>query len=128
VVDLFHPCHTPWHDYLTNVAPKWIAKVNDVCRIAFAMSFLTLRAIYFPYVAVVGVIPDLLAVRRLSPADRPGISNLLLDILVVFNMLFSGLQMYWGSLVAPWCARQVVKLWQLSSSQPANKDDNKKQS
>jgi hypothetical protein len=123
LVDIFHPRHRPWHNYLTNVAPKWIAKVNDYCRIVFALSFLSLRALYFPYVTVMGVIPDLLTIRSLPATERPGIPNLPLDIMIVFNTMFSCLQMYWGYLVA----RQVIKLL-LGTSSTDDKNKAKKQS
>lgn len=113
LVDLFHPRHKPWHEYLTSHrAPKWVGQLNDICRIVFAGSFLMLRSLYFPYVTVTGVIPDCLTIRRLPMNQREGVPNLPLDIMMVFNTLFSLLQMYWGYLVV----RQIVKLVSKSPS------------
>lgn len=120
LVDLFHPKHKPWHAYLTNQAPSWMAGLNDGCRIFFALSFLVLRAAYFPYVCYRLVIPDLLELRRLPMDQRQGVTNLPLNTMVVFCSLFSALQMHWGFLIV----RQIVKLVTKKSA----KDDSDKQS
>lgn len=113
VVDLFHPKHTDWHAYLQKFSSPALTEFNGTCRLVFAACFLSLRALYFPVETVVGVIPDLLAYR----ASRSDIPNLPLDILIVTNLLFSMLQLYWGFLIL----RTLIKVLK-GSAQSGKKD------
>lgn len=117
LVDLFHPKHKPWHEYLTQHAPSWMASLNESCRIVFALSFLILRAVYFPYVSYRWVVPDLLEMRQLPVEQRQGVTNLPFDAMIVFCTLFAALQMYWGFLIV----RQIVKLITGKPSKDPNK-------
>jgi hypothetical protein len=104
VVDLFHPKHKDWNQWLTrHDAPKWLAVVNEVARTLFAVLFLLVRTAWFPYVSVMGVWRDiLLVVNPNNPGDMLG-----LYVMGTFNACFSCLQMYWGTLVV----RQIVKIF-----------------
>jgi len=107
IVDLFHPKHKAWHSYLTSgTAPKWLAPLNEVSRIVFAVSFFVMRTLWFPYVTFFGVLPDVVQVAALAPEERDDISLAPLYTLAAFNILFSCLQFYWGFLLM----RQVLKL------------------
>ena len=103
VVDLFHPKHMDWNQWLTRRdAPKWLAAVNEVARVLFAVLFLLVRTAWFPYVSFVGVWRDIVRVADLSPGDLLG-----LYVMGTFNLCFSFLQMYWGTLVV----KQIVKIF-----------------
>jgi TLC domain len=107
VVDIFHPKHKVWNKYLTSEErPPWILKLNEISRLAFAFLFLLLRTIAFPYVSVVGVFADVIEVASLPLAQRNNVPNLPLFVMAFLNVLFSCLQLYWGSLLI----RQVFKL------------------
>ena len=113
VVDIFHPKHKAWHAYLTSdERPSWLARINEVSRLIFAASFLLLRTICFPYVTVFGVLADVRQVASLPLDERNGVPNLPLFIIATFNVLFSCLQLYWGSLLL----RQIMKLFRGPSS------------
>lgn len=77
------------------VAPDWLGPL-------FAFLFLTVRALYFPYVSVASVLPDI------RQAARKGIYRSSLYSMAVLNILFTLLQLYWGSLVV----KELVKLVQ----------------
>jgi TLC domain len=99
-VDIFHPKHKAWHAYLTsNERSPWIMHLNDVSRLVFAASFLVLRTICFPYVTVVYVLVDVWKVTALPLEQRNDVPNLPLFIIAAFNVLFSCLQLYWGTYV-----------------------------
>jgi hypothetical protein len=105
VVDLFHPKHEDWHRWLTRPgAPRFLSALNEVSRIAFAVLFLLVRTVWFPYVSVAGVLADIVRLDRdqVPPGDWIG-----LCVMAGLNMSFSALQMYWGSLVV----RQIAKLF-----------------
>jgi TLC domain len=115
VVDIFHPKHKAWHAYLTQSKPstvppppppEWLHTVNAVARMVFAVLFLLLRTVWFPYVSVFGVLADVWSVRDLPLNQRRGVSNLPLVTMAILNVLFSCLQMYWGSLLV----QQILKL------------------
>jgi TLC domain len=107
VVDIFHPKHKAWNQYLTsNERPWWIMKINELSRLIFAFSFLLLRTIAFPYVSIAGVLADVIHVTSLPLNQRNGVPNLPLYIMAFLNVLFSCLQLYWGSLLI----RQIIKL------------------
>lgn len=107
VVDIFHPKHKVWHKYLTSTErPPWIMKLNELSRLVFAFSFLLVRTMAFPYVSVVGVLADVLEVTSLPLEERNNVPDLPLLIMAFLNVLFSFLQLYWGSLLI----RQIIKL------------------
>jgi TLC domain len=123
IVDIFHPKHKAWHAYLTQSnkpstttttttppppppPPEWLHTVNAVARMVFAVLFLLLRTVWFPYVSVFGVLADVWSVRDLPLNQRRGVSNLPLVTMAILNVLFSCLQMYWGCLLM----QQILKL------------------
>jgi hypothetical protein len=106
IVDLFHPKHEDWHAWLTRRdAPRWLSMLNETARIVFAVLFLLVRTLWFPYVSVVGVLADIV---QLDPDHHPHGDWLGLYVMSGLNISFSVLQMYWGSLVI----KQIVKLFQ----------------
>jgi len=113
LVDLFHPTKSPhWHKYIndndndndndttlstssspasaaaTRFFPKVCATVNEISRILFALLFLVVRGLYFPYIVVTIAIPDFYAEGSLSST-----------VLLIMSILFSLLQLYWATLV-----------------------------
>lgn len=104
-VDLFHPKRKTWFQYLKNNAPPFLHSMNEINRVCFALAFLIIRALSFPYVSFVSVIPDILHVAALSPNDRREVSVVPLYAMAILNLFFSCLQFYWGTLVL----RQVIK-------------------
>jgi hypothetical protein len=107
VVDIFHPKNKEWAAYEKSAAaPKWLQSLNGTMRIGFALAYLSIRAIYFPLVAVGSALPDMIAVAKLSETARHGTSVTALNGVAVFAVLFSVLQMYWGWLVL----QQVLKI------------------
>jgi hypothetical protein len=67
-------------------SPDWLG-------LLFAFLFLTIRALYFPYVSFTHVFPD---VRDVAPK---GIYPKGLYTMAILNILFTILQLYWGTLV-----------------------------
>eukprot|EP00980_Cylindrotheca_fusiformis_P007432 scaffold1530_cov98-Cylindrotheca_fusiformis.AAC.8 len=115
-VDVFHPKHKPWFNYLNANADNNIGKVlsaiNTVSRFSFAILFLIVRVAYFPYVALGFALPDtwIEARHEQDPA---------LYTMCFLCVAFTGLQLYWGSLIV----RQLGKaLGALSSSSSKSKD------
>jgi hypothetical protein len=106
-VDIFHPKHKAWNAYLTsNECPNWVMKVNEIARPLFALLFILLRTIAFPYVSVMGVLKDVMYVTSLPLDQRNNVPSLPLYIMAFLNVSFSILQLYWGTLLA----RQIMKL------------------
>ena len=64
------------------------------------MFYVFTRVLYFPYVVVTGVLPESLSVAQ----ERPEIATPVYTIMVM-SLLFTVLQLYWGSLVI----KQIVK-------------------
>lgn len=112
-VDVFHPKHKYWYEYMQNSVAKknpvgmTLHTINEVARILFAVLFLILRFGYFPYVAFSICLPDFweAANQEKDPA---------LYYIFISCLLFTGLQMHWGLLII----RQIAKL--------LNGDDDKK--
>ena len=102
VVDQFHPKRKSWHEWLNaNKATSSVAKIanqlNEVCRILFAMSFMLLRGIYFPFTSFAHAIPDIWKAYTDPPE---GVPMWTCYFLCISLFLFSCLQSYWGLLVA----------------------------
>jgi hypothetical protein len=107
LVDLFHPKHKAWFAYLTSdSAPALLIRLNEIARLVFAMCFLVMRTLYFPYVTIAGVLPDVWTVTKLPSEQRNYVPKLPLYAIAASNVLFSVLQMYWGALIV----RQIFKL------------------
>ena len=115
IVDVFHPKHTSWHDFGRRAA--WARALNEVARIVFAAVYLSVRAVYFPYVVLNGAIPDIHAVTGTPAVMRDGAPTGALYFMAVFGVLFSMLQIYWGVLVA----RQAAKALGLEPAGKAKK-------
>lgn len=74
-------------------SPTWLG-------LSFAVLFLSVRALYFPFVSVTRVLPD---IRQLTSKDiypKP------LHAMAVLNVLFTLLQLHWGSLIV----QELIKL------------------
>ena len=109
IVDIYHPKHKAWHAYLnSNERSGWVMKLNDMARPLFALLFMFIRMIAFPYVSVMGVLRDVLHVTSLPLDQRNNVPDLPLYILAFLNVSFSCLQLYWGTLLI----RQIIKLLQ----------------
>lgn len=96
IVDLFHPSKSPhWNEYAnasnkssTTFFPTLCSAVNEISRILFALLFLLVRGLYFPYMIVTIAAPDFYAEGSLPST-----------MLLVMSILFTFLQMYWATLV-----------------------------
>ena len=97
IVDIFHPKHKAWYQYLQQ--HSYLQTINEACRVLFAVSYLAVRAIYFPYVIATGAAPDFYHVATLPPHEREGVPKGVLYFVIMFAILFSALQMHWGVLV-----------------------------
>mmetsp|Transcript_5070 Transcript_5070/g.12720 ORF Transcript_5070/g.12720 Transcript_5070/m.12720 type:complete len:319 (+) Transcript_5070:183-1139(+) len=111
-VDVFHPKYEHYHRWLnaehedetvSKSAARILKGLNEMARILFALSFLALRGLYFPYVAFVHTIPDLVLAYEDPPDGVPMWTGY---FLIIFLASFACLQAYWGSLIA----RQVMKV------------------
>jgi len=101
IVDIFHPKQKAWHDYHLTSSP--LKALNEISRIMFALLYILVRAIYFPYVVVTQVLPEFY--RATTDTDTPDTDAPALWAIMMFSLLFTGLQMYWGSLVI----KQIIK-------------------
>ena len=94
IVDLFHPKKSPhWYKFVndkssTGFFPKLCSVVNETSRNLFAILFLIVRGLYFPYVVATIAAPDFFAEGSLPSM-----------VLLVMSILFTMLQMYWSTLV-----------------------------
>ena len=50
IVDIFHPKRKAWYDY--HVSIRTLVTINDISRGLFAVLFILIRAMYFPYVVL----------------------------------------------------------------------------
>uniref|UniRef100_A0A7S2N5A4 TLC domain-containing protein n=1 Tax=Helicotheca tamesis TaxID=374047 RepID=A0A7S2N5A4_9STRA len=108
-VDLFHPKHKPWFQYFKgNDSPSFLQPFNEVCRIAFALSFLVVRGILFPYEVFTRWVPDILHVASLSPEERDGAALPSLYLVLSTSVLFSLLQLHWAVLIAKQLLKKFV--------------------
>ena len=107
-VDQFHPKRKEWSDWLNceenknRGLVKFIHQINEICRVFFALSFIILRGIYFPYTSFFHCIPDIWKAYDNRPGEVPMWTGY---FLIGALVLFSCLQSYWGLLVA----RQIKK-------------------
>jgi hypothetical protein len=108
VVDQFHPKRKEWHQWLNSEknkdrsVVKFANTMNEICRTLFALSFIVLRGICFPYTSLCHCVPDIWRAYDNPPDGVPVWTGY---FLIVSLVLFSCLQFYWGVLVA----RQVKK-------------------
>ena len=123
VVDLFHPRHKAWNAYLTSEdRPQWLMILNKRCRLVFAILFLLIRILAFPYVSVIGIMTDVVHLTSLPLDQRQGVPNFPLVVMAVLDVFFSSLQLYWGSLILP----QLWKAFLGSVQSMFNKNKTKK--
>lgn len=110
-VDMFHPKYKHYHKWLTakHTDEKMISlqkvlnNLNEAARALFAVSFLVLRGLYFPYVSFRRAIPDLFEAYKAPPDGVPMWTGY---FLIGSITLFACLQAYWGLLIS----KQVMKL------------------
>lgn len=113
VADTFHPKHRAWAA-AADASPA-LSALNNVVRACFVLSYMLVRAIYFPYVILTGVVPDMLEMLHRPMSNRSGVSDAALLAPGVLGVCFVGLQWYWGVLLV----KQLQKM--LAPSQDASK-------
>eukprot|EP00579_Thalassiosira_antarctica_P002739 CAMPEP_0201875510 /NCGR_PEP_ID=MMETSP0902-20130614/7470_1 /ASSEMBLY_ACC=CAM_ASM_000551 /TAXON_ID=420261 /ORGANISM="Thalassiosira antarctica, Strain CCMP982" /LENGTH=306 /DNA_ID=CAMNT_0048402581 /DNA_START=44 /DNA_END=964 /DNA_ORIENTATION=- len=104
-VDVFHPKYKHYHKWLNAkhsnekimALKKLFNNVNEMARIIFALSFLVLRGIYFPYVSFTQAVPDLIKAYENPPDGVPMWTGY---FLIGMISSFAFLQAYWGLLIA----------------------------
>ena len=95
IVDIFHP--TRYGEVADGSAV--LGAINMACRVLFALLFLLVRGLYFPYV-MCGVLKDMVAVMM------QGTEIVAPMITVVCGVSMTLLQLYWGTLIV----KQLKKL------------------
>ena len=102
--DLFHPKHKYWYEYMqTKQGPMGdtMRAVNEVCKSLFAVLFIVLRGVYFPYVMFTQQLSDFWNAATSSPETRPDtVPSWPIWMIFWMSFFFCFLQMYWGVLVA----------------------------
>lgn len=117
VVDFFHP-QKGLPQLLEHSA--LLRALNDQARVLFALLFLLVRALYFPYVVAGCLLPDVTAVW----GQQERLAQLLVDrmtplaVIVVSAVCMTLLQLYWAVLIA----KQVLKLVMGGEDKNSNKD------
>ena len=108
-VDLFHPKNKEWHRWLEeskSPAANTARVLNDLFRPVFAVSFLSVRCVLFPYIMVTTCLPDFWKASLLeTDEERHGVSRVTFKAVFAFSLLFTLLQLYWGTLVG----KQIAK-------------------
>ncbi|KAL3777746.1 hypothetical protein ACHAWO_006979 [Cyclotella atomus] len=132
VVDQFHPKRVEWYDWLhcngedekeKSRMKRLLLGCNEVCRMGFAISFIVLRGVYFPYTSFFHCIPDIWRVYYVEKTVPEGVPMWTGYFLILALVLFSCLQSYWGFLVG----RQVKKaLFGDDDAKKKKKKDKKK--
>lgn len=110
-VDIFHPKYKHYHKWMNAKhsneklvsLQNMLNSMNELARLLFALAFLALRGIYFPYVSFAQAIPDLIEAYENPPEGVPMWTGYFLAILI---SSFAILQAYWGLLIA----NQVMKV------------------
>mmetsp|Transcript_38427 Transcript_38427/g.80852 ORF Transcript_38427/g.80852 Transcript_38427/m.80852 type:complete len:299 (-) Transcript_38427:108-1004(-) len=104
-VDVFHPKYKHYYKWLNETNPdgkraplkKVLNDLNEVARVAFAVSFLVIRGFYFPYVSFFQAVPDLFKAYENPPDGVPMWTGY---FLIGMISLFALLQAYWGLFIA----------------------------
>jgi len=100
VIELFHPKRMPWYQYFKEKdSSSFIHKIYEVCKVIFALSFLIVRGILFPYEVLCHCVPDCLYAISLPEEERNGTSNTEIYFLMISSFLFAFLQLHWATLV-----------------------------
>ena len=102
IVDFFHPKH---FEALTKNNPI-LSKINEVARILFAMLFILMRALYFPYIYATMLVPDIFDLLSKQPFLVNKQKANMLWIILGSSTALTMLQLYWATLVLA----QVIKL------------------
>jgi len=113
--DVFHPRQKEYSAWLEG-APITRA-LNDAVRAVFVLSYMLVRALYFPYVVWGCYVPDMRAVLLLPLAQRKGQSDGALWLPTFLGTAFSLLQLWWGMLLL----KQLRKM--MRPPPPAKKTD-----
>mmetsp|Transcript_5862 Transcript_5862/g.12887 ORF Transcript_5862/g.12887 Transcript_5862/m.12887 type:complete len:307 (+) Transcript_5862:145-1065(+) len=104
-IDFFHPKYEHYHKWLnankhSNKKPialkKTVGDANNVARTLFALTFLALRGVYFPYVSFTQAVPDLIEAYKKPPDGVPMWTG---NFLIGMISSFACLQAYWGILI-----------------------------
>lgn len=117
-VDLFHPKYKHYHVWLNKQdsgLKKILNDLNELARVLFAVSFLAIRGIYFPYVVFRSAIPDLLEAYQ-NPPD--GVPQWTCYFLIGSMSAFALLQAYWGVFIG----KQIKKAFAGSEGGEKKKD------
>ena len=102
-IDVFHPKHTAWVDWLRSF-PR-LSAFNDAMRALFFILYMSVRAVYFPWV-VSRILSDFMAMATMPLAARGGLSLSSLAFCPIVGLAFAFLQLYWARLLT----KQVVKM------------------
>mgnify|MGYP005724990255 CR=1 FL=1 len=94
LMDLCHPRNVGWSKLAQSNAT--LKAFNAASRAVFALTYMLVRALYFPYVMAVGVVPDLL---ELLGAAEPPVPKWVVTIFLVSAGLLTALQLYWAKLL-----------------------------
>ncbi|KAG7351861.1 hypothetical protein IV203_007909 [Nitzschia inconspicua] len=98
IVDLFHPKKSAaWHEYM--LSRPMLVSINDACRQLFALLFLAVRGIYFPFLVFTIVIPEFWDALGWSMMEDQTKYVLPIVTILTFSVAFTLLQMYWAVLV-----------------------------
>mmetsp|Transcript_26617 Transcript_26617/g.37488 ORF Transcript_26617/g.37488 Transcript_26617/m.37488 type:complete len:301 (-) Transcript_26617:124-1026(-) len=123
LVDVFHPKQKAWYEYLQTQGPNSALNVlNEICRVVFAVSYLIVRTIYFPYIGFGYLVPDFAYIASLeSEEERNYYLKALLYCVIVILTLFAILQLYWGLFIAKQVAK-AIGLTKSGGDSPATKE------
>jgi len=94
LMDLCHPRNVEWAAYARSHA--LVGAANNASRVVFGVSFLLTRALYFPFVMLSSVLPDLLTLLGMAapPASKLGLAAILGS-----SLFLTGLQLHWAGLI-----------------------------
>jgi hypothetical protein len=121
IIDLCHPKKSqPWYQYAQQT--PWLSTLVESCRTLFAITFICVRGIYFPFVTLTTVLPDFwYGIEWSFTNEQP--QYILPMFIILFTCIpFTILQLYWGVLVC----KQIYKALAGSGSSEDDTKENKK--